>query len=48
MGFYANWDRHEAWLLSPWEENGNISEFLSKHKLEIPEKFSLVSTRGNI
>ncbi|KAG8995436.1 hypothetical protein FRB90_000184 [Tulasnella sp. 427] len=42
LGFYADLKRSEAWLLSPWEPNGNISEFVAKRKLEIPEKLGLV------
>ncbi|KIO33994.1 hypothetical protein M407DRAFT_227190, partial [Tulasnella calospora MUT 4182] len=42
LGFYANFKRSEAWLLSPWESNGNISEFIHAHNLEVPEKLSLV------
>ncbi|KIO23537.1 hypothetical protein M407DRAFT_77925 [Tulasnella calospora MUT 4182] len=42
LGFYADFKRGEAWLLSPWEPNGNISEFIRSHNLEIPEKLSLV------
>ena len=42
LGFYADFRRSEAWLLSPWEANGNIGEFIRAHKLEIPERLSLV------
>ncbi|KAG8994517.1 hypothetical protein FRB90_000407, partial [Tulasnella sp. 427] len=42
LGFYANLKHSDAWLISPWEPNGNISEFLAQHKLEIPEKLGLV------
>ncbi|KIO25867.1 hypothetical protein M407DRAFT_75204, partial [Tulasnella calospora MUT 4182] len=42
LGFYANFKRSEAWLLSPWEPNGNIREFIQAHNLEVPEKLSLV------
>ncbi|KIO27683.1 hypothetical protein M407DRAFT_23112 [Tulasnella calospora MUT 4182] len=42
LGFYADFKRPEAWLLSPWEPNGNISEFVRSHNLEVPEKLSLV------
>ncbi|KIO23545.1 hypothetical protein M407DRAFT_26997 [Tulasnella calospora MUT 4182] len=42
LGFYADFKRAEAWLLSPWEPNGNISEFIHAHDLEVPEKLSLV------
>ncbi|KIO27645.1 hypothetical protein M407DRAFT_23076 [Tulasnella calospora MUT 4182] len=42
LGFYADFKRSEAWLLSPWEPNGNVSEFIKLHSLEVPEKLSLV------
>ncbi|KIO27646.1 hypothetical protein M407DRAFT_72876, partial [Tulasnella calospora MUT 4182] len=42
VGFYADFKRPEAWLLSPWEPNGNVSEFIKLHSLEVPEKLSLV------
>ncbi|KAG9018928.1 hypothetical protein FRB90_008121 [Tulasnella sp. 427] len=42
IGFYAKFTRSEAWLLSPWEGYGNISEFIGKRELEVPEKLSLV------
>ncbi|KIO18245.1 hypothetical protein M407DRAFT_32078 [Tulasnella calospora MUT 4182] len=32
----------EAWLISPWEPHGNIDEFIGRHKLEVPEKLSLI------
>ncbi|KAG8914750.1 hypothetical protein FRC00_011121 [Tulasnella sp. 408] len=42
LGFHANFERSEAWLLSPWEPNGNVSEFIKAHDLEVSEKLSLV------
>ncbi|KIO22126.1 hypothetical protein M407DRAFT_28336 [Tulasnella calospora MUT 4182] len=42
MGFYADFERSEAWLLSPWEPHGNIADFISRRRLEVPEKLSLV------
>ncbi|KAG9044229.1 hypothetical protein FS837_008587 [Tulasnella sp. UAMH 9824] len=42
LGFHAEFKRAEAWLLSPWEPNGNVSDFVKKHKLEVPEKLSLI------
>ncbi|KIO29801.1 hypothetical protein M407DRAFT_226329 [Tulasnella calospora MUT 4182] len=35
LGFYADFKRSEAWLLSPWEQNGNVSEFIKAHNLEV-------------
>ncbi|KAG8994723.1 hypothetical protein FRB90_000362 [Tulasnella sp. 427] len=42
LGFYARDDFSEAWLISPWEPNGNVREFIQKNQLEVPEKLSLV------
>ncbi|KIO27570.1 hypothetical protein M407DRAFT_23253 [Tulasnella calospora MUT 4182] len=42
LGFYADFKRSEAWLLSPWEPNGNVCEFIKTHDLEVPEKLSLI------
>ncbi|KAG8994478.1 hypothetical protein FRB90_000418 [Tulasnella sp. 427] len=42
LGFYAKDDFSEAWLISPWEPNGNVREFIQKNQLEVPEKLSLV------
>ncbi|KIO27640.1 hypothetical protein M407DRAFT_232421, partial [Tulasnella calospora MUT 4182] len=42
LGFYADFKRSEAWLLSPWEPNGDVSEFVKAHNLEVPEKLSLI------
>lgn len=42
IGFYADFERSEAWLLSPWEPHGNVTDFISGHQLEVPEKLSLV------
>lgn len=46
LGFYADLERAEGWLLSPWEPNGNVSEFVKKYNLEVPEKLSLVRRAG--
>ncbi|KIO21537.1 hypothetical protein M407DRAFT_80306 [Tulasnella calospora MUT 4182] len=42
IGFYTNAELSEAWILSPWESNGNVSEFIRQHALEVPEKLSLI------
>ncbi|KIO18144.1 hypothetical protein M407DRAFT_84245, partial [Tulasnella calospora MUT 4182] len=41
LGFCADFDRKEAWLISPWEPYGNVSEFIAGRELEVPEKLSL-------
>lgn len=43
LGFCADFGRSEAWLISPWEPYGNVSEFVHRRELEVPEKLSLVS-----
>ncbi|KIO28600.1 hypothetical protein M407DRAFT_22184 [Tulasnella calospora MUT 4182] len=48
LGFHADFTHSKAWLLSPWEPNGNISEFVNAHNLEVPEKVSLVCRTGRI
>ncbi|KAG8928880.1 hypothetical protein FRC01_005247 [Tulasnella sp. 417] len=42
LGFYADFGNSKAWLISPWEPNGNVSEFVKAHNLEVPEKLSLI------
>ncbi|KIO18140.1 hypothetical protein M407DRAFT_84250, partial [Tulasnella calospora MUT 4182] len=41
LGFCADFGRREAWLISPWEPYGNVSEFIQGRELEVPEKLSL-------
>ncbi|KAG8902478.1 hypothetical protein FRC01_009570, partial [Tulasnella sp. 417] len=41
LGFYADFENSEAWLVSPWEPYGNITDFISRRELEVPEKLSL-------
>lgn len=41
-GFCADFGHTEAWLISPWEPYGNVSEFIDGRELEVPEKLSLV------
>lgn len=43
LGFCADFDRREVWLISSWEPNGNVSEFIKGRELEVPEKLALVS-----
>ncbi|KAG8913704.1 hypothetical protein FRC00_001796 [Tulasnella sp. 408] len=41
LGF-CDFTGSEAWLLSPWEPNGNVSQFIKAHELSVPQKLSLV------
>ncbi|KAG8909877.1 hypothetical protein FRC00_009277, partial [Tulasnella sp. 408] len=43
LGFVEDLDRNIAWLVSTWEPNGNVREFLLSAKCTIPERISLVS-----
>lgn len=43
LGFCTNFKYSEAWLISPWEPYGNVSDFVRGRELEVPEKLSLVS-----
>lgn len=43
IGFVEDLDKGEAWIVLPWEPNGNLSEFVAKGEWEIPERVSLVS-----
>lgn len=42
LGFYADFTSSEAWLLSPWEPNGDVSQFIKARDLSVSEKLSLV------
>lgn len=42
IGFVEDTERRIAWLVFPWEENGNLREFLRSGKWEFPERVSLV------
>lgn len=42
IGFVEDVEKSVAWLVSPWEDNGNLREFLRSGTWEIPERVSLV------
>lgn len=42
LGFVEDLEKRIAWLVFPWEENGNLREFLHSGDWEIPERVSLV------
>lgn len=48
IGFCADFRSSEAWLISPWEPCGNISDFIRGRELEVPEKLSLVSLSDSL
>ena len=43
MGFVEDMEKGDAWIVIPWEANGNVREFLKSGEWEIPERVSLVS-----
>ncbi|KIO23995.1 hypothetical protein M407DRAFT_26605 [Tulasnella calospora MUT 4182] len=42
IGFVEELENGTAWMILPWEPNGNVSEFLAKGDWEIPERVSLI------
>lgn len=44
IGFVEHAQKGDAWIISPWEENGNVREFLQAGEWDIPERISLVSS----
>ncbi|KIO28900.1 hypothetical protein M407DRAFT_21977 [Tulasnella calospora MUT 4182] len=47
-GFVEDLPNNIVWLILPWEDNGNLRDFLASGNWEIPERISLVTdvTRG--
>ncbi|KAG9024683.1 hypothetical protein FS837_005240 [Tulasnella sp. UAMH 9824] len=43
IGFVENISEGVAWMIFPWEANGNIREFLQSGDWEIPERISLAN-----
>ncbi|KAG8906687.1 hypothetical protein FRC01_007927 [Tulasnella sp. 417] len=42
-GFVEDAAECAAWLVFPWEANGNVREFLASGTWEIPERISLLA-----
>ncbi|KIO32381.1 hypothetical protein M407DRAFT_66796, partial [Tulasnella calospora MUT 4182] len=42
VGFVEDMKNRIAWLVFPWEANGNVREFLLNGEWEIPERVSLI------
>ena len=42
FGFVEDMQKGDAWIILPWEANGNVREFLQSGEWEIPERISLV------
>lgn len=45
VGFVEDMQQGNAWIIVPWEENGNVRELVQSGEWDIPERVSLV---GNI
>lgn len=43
VGFVEDMGKGAAWMILPWEGNGNVREFLQAGEWDIPERMSLVS-----
>ncbi|KAG8978403.1 hypothetical protein FRC05_010648 [Tulasnella sp. 425] len=43
IGFVENIQNGIAWMIFPWEANGNIREFLNSRRLRAPERISLIN-----
>ncbi|KIO28197.1 hypothetical protein M407DRAFT_22675 [Tulasnella calospora MUT 4182] len=42
-GFVEDLSEHKVWLIFPWEEHGNLRDFLASGEWEIPERISLIN-----
>ncbi|KAG9042623.1 hypothetical protein FS837_010617 [Tulasnella sp. UAMH 9824] len=42
IGFVEDMEKYDAWIVLPWEVNGNVREFLQSGEWDIPERISLI------
>ncbi|KAG9044953.1 hypothetical protein FS837_007250 [Tulasnella sp. UAMH 9824] len=42
LGFVEDMEKGDAWIIVPWENNGNVREFLQSGEWDIPERISLI------
>lgn len=42
LGFVEDMDKGHAWIILPWQANGNVRDFLRSSEWDIPERVSLV------
>ncbi|KAG8910400.1 hypothetical protein FRC00_008263 [Tulasnella sp. 408] len=42
LGFVEDMSKGDAWIILPWEANGNVREFLQSGEWDIPERISLI------
>ncbi|KAG9046529.1 hypothetical protein FS837_004228, partial [Tulasnella sp. UAMH 9824] len=47
LGFVEDVDKGNAWIVIPWEANGNVREFLQSGEWDIPERISLLNILVN-
>ncbi|KAG8901202.1 hypothetical protein FRC00_008402 [Tulasnella sp. 408] len=47
LGFVEDAEKGDAWIILPWEANGNVRDFLKSGEWDIPERASLVRIIGN-
>ncbi|KAG8915017.1 hypothetical protein FRC00_008726 [Tulasnella sp. 408] len=47
LGFVENGSKGDAWIIMPWEGNGNVREFLQSGQWDIPERVSLIQDTAN-
>ncbi|KAG9033973.1 hypothetical protein FS837_002310 [Tulasnella sp. UAMH 9824] len=46
-GFVEDVSKNTIWLVFPWEESGNLKEFIASAEWEIPERISLLDDVAN-
>ncbi|KIO23999.1 hypothetical protein M407DRAFT_26610 [Tulasnella calospora MUT 4182] len=46
IGFVEDLGKETAWIVLPWEPNGNVGEFLATGHWEIPERIALDTFKG--
>ncbi|KAG9026100.1 hypothetical protein FS837_004742, partial [Tulasnella sp. UAMH 9824] len=42
IGFVEDMETYDAWIILPWEANGNVRQFLQSGEWDIPERMSLI------
>ncbi|KIO25949.1 hypothetical protein M407DRAFT_38610, partial [Tulasnella calospora MUT 4182] len=47
IGFVEDMQKGDAWIVLPWEANGNVKEFLQSGQWDIPERISLIQDVAN-
>ncbi|KIO32560.1 hypothetical protein M407DRAFT_50041, partial [Tulasnella calospora MUT 4182] len=47
IGFVEETKKGDAWIILPWEVNGNVRDFLQSGEWDIPERISLVHDTAN-